>query len=89
MLEKTFKIKTYLLLLRALFFTLVDFRVEAVSSAPMKSLTADEMSRLALKDSMYYHFDEWFSRFQGKINRLESVVSSLENRAELMKFHIF
>jgi hypothetical protein len=36
---------------------------------------------------MFYHFDEWFSRFQGEINRLESAVTSLENRTELIKFH--
>jgi hypothetical protein len=53
----------------------------------LKNLTADEMASLALKDSMYYHFDEWFTRFQGEINRLESAVPSLENRVELMKFH--
>ena len=53
----------------------------------MKNLTVDEISTLALKDSMYYHYDEWFSRFQGEINRLESALPSLENRVELMKFH--
>ena len=62
--------KTCFLLIGALFFTLVAVRAEAVSSAQMKNLTADEMSTLALKDSMYYHFDEWFSRFQGEINRI-------------------
>ncbi|MDE1044582.1 MAG: hypothetical protein OSA05_04855 [Nitrospinaceae bacterium] len=41
----------------------------------MKYLTVDEMSTLALKDSMYYNYDEWFSRFQGEINReIPSVV---------------
>ena len=53
----------------------------------MKNLSAEEMSTLALKDSIYYHYDEWFSRFQREINRLESALPSLENRAELMKFH--
>lgn len=57
------------------------------TSAELKKLTADEMSFRALKDSMYYHFDEWFALFQGEINRLESAVPSLENRVELMKFH--
>ena len=79
--------KTCFLLIGALFFTLVAGRAEAVSNAQMKNMTADEMSTLALKDSMYYHFDEWFSRFQREINRLESAVPSLENRVELMKFH--
>jgi hypothetical protein len=87
MLKKTVMVKTCLLLVGTLFFTLVAVRAEAVSSVLMKNLTADEMSTLALKDSMYYHFDEWFSKFQGEINRLESAVSSLENRMELMKFH--
>ena len=41
----------------------------------MKYLTVDEMSTLAHKDSMYYNYDEWFSRFQGEINReIPSVV---------------
>ena len=63
------------LLLVGVFFTLVAVRAEAVYSALMKNLTADEMSTLALKDSMYYNYDEWFSRFQGEINReIPSVV---------------
>lgn len=56
-------------------------------SSTQKQLTAEEMAPLALRDSMYYHFDEWFSRFRGEINRLESAVPSLENDVELMKFH--
>ena len=75
MLEKTVKVKTCFLLVEALFFTLFAGRVEVVSSVPMKNLTADEMSMLALKDSMYYNYDEWFSRFQKEINRkIPSVV---------------
>jgi len=85
--EKTFKIKNFFFLIGFLFFTLPVVRADAISSAQMDNLTADEMSALALKDSMYYHFDEWFTRFQGEINRLESAVPSLENRVELMKFH--
>ena len=53
MLEKTVKVKDYLLLVVTLFFILVTVRADAVSSVPMKNLTADEMSALALKDSMY------------------------------------
>ena len=78
-------VKTYLFLVGTFFFTLVAVRAETVSSVPMKNLTADEMSTLALKDSMYYHFDEWFSRFQGEINRLVSAVPSLENRIFLAR----
>jgi hypothetical protein len=52
MLEKTVKLKTCLLLVGALFFTLFAGRAEVVSSVPMKSLTADEISTLALKDSI-------------------------------------
>ncbi|MZH03307.1 MAG: hypothetical protein F3745_07925 [Nitrospinae bacterium] len=85
MLKKNFKIKNGFFLV--LFFTLSIARADAISSAQMDNLTADEMSALALKDSMYYHFDEWFTRFQGEINRLESAIPSLENRVELMKFH--
>lgn len=62
-----------------------------VSGRPLSSdldkLTADEMAPLALEDSMYYHFDEWFARFQKEINRLESATPMLENRVELMKFY--
>jgi hypothetical protein len=36
---------------------------------------------------MYYHYDEWFIRFQGEIDRLKSAPPSLENQVELMKFH--
>lgn len=85
MFENIFRIKTCLLLAGALFSSLVT--ASANPSAGLKNLTADEMASLALKDSMYYHFDEWFSRFQGEINRLESAVPSLENRVERMKFH--
>jgi hypothetical protein len=62
-----------------------------VSGQPLYSdidrLTADEMAPLALEDSMYYHFDEWFARFQAEINRLESATPSKENRVELMKYY--
>jgi tetratricopeptide (TPR) repeat protein len=62
-----------------------------VSGQPLSSdidkLTADEMAPLALEDSMYYHFDEWFARFQAEINRLESATPSKENRVELMKYY--
>jgi hypothetical protein len=62
-----------------------------VSGRPLSSdidkLTADEMAPLALEDSMYYHFDEWFARFQAEINRLESATLSKENRVELMKYY--
>lgn len=81
------EIRSSFLLTGIMFFILSVARADAVSSARIKNLTADEMSALALKDSMYYHFDEWFTRFQEEINRLESAVPSLENRMELMKFH--
>jgi len=70
------------------FFLLVGAEVSGrPSSAELDELTADEMAPLALEDSMYYHFDEWFARFQGEINRLESATPSIENRIELMKFY--
>ena len=56
-------------------------------SSDIDKLTADEMAPLALEDSMYYHFDEWFARFQAEINRLESATSSKENNVELMKYY--
>ena len=85
--EKIIRIKIYSLLIGVLFIALTSFRAGSATNAELKNLTADEMATLALKDSMYYNFDEWFARFQGEINRLESAVPSLENRVELMKFH--
>ena len=85
MIKSIFRIKTFFLLAGFLLFTLVTVR--AGSNAELKILTADQMAPLALKDSMYYHYDEWFSRFQGEIDRLKSSSPSLENQVELMKFH--
>ena len=72
-----------------MFFALAPAKVQEpfVTNARSNNLTAEEMAPLALKDSMYYHFAEWFARFAGEINRLESAVPSLENRVELMKYH--
>ena len=67
-----------------LFFALAPANAQNLQ---FKNLTAEEMAPLALKDSMYYHFDEWFARFTGEIKRLESAMPSLENRVELMKYH--
>jgi tetratricopeptide (TPR) repeat protein len=71
--------------------TLIWLVSAEVSGRPLSSdidkLTADEMAPLALEDSMYYHFAEWFARFQAEINRLESATPSKENRVELMKFY--
>ena len=53
----------------------------------LDKISAEEMARLALEDSMYYRFDEWFARFRKEINRLESLTPSLENRVELMKHY--
>ena len=85
MYENILKIRTGFFLVCALLIFMVT--ANANLSASMKNLTADEMATLALKDSMYYHFDEWFVRFQVEINRLESAMPSIENRVELMKFH--
>jgi hypothetical protein len=84
--EKTVKIKIlhYFLIAAVLFFALAPANAQ---SPQFKNLTAGEMAPLALKDSMYYNFDEWFARFTGEINRLESAMPSLENRVELMKYH--
>ena len=85
MYENILKIRTGFFLVCALLIFMVT--ANANPSASMNNLTADEMATLALKDSMYYHFDEWFVRFQVEINRLESAMPSIENRVELMKFH--
>jgi hypothetical protein len=84
--EKIVKIKIlhYFLLVAVLFFALAPANAQ---NPQLKNLTAEEMAPLALKDSMYYHFDDWFARFTGEINRLESAMPSLENRVELMKYH--
>jgi len=85
----TSRIKICFLLAGVLFFALPPATAQEplVTNTSSNDLTAEEMAPLALKDSMYYHFDEWFARFQGEINRLESAVPSLENRVELMKYH--
>ncbi len=77
------------LLAGVLFFALAPAKAQEpfVINALSNNLTAEEMTPRALKDSMYYHFDEWFARFAGEINRLESAVPSLENRVELMQYH--
>ncbi len=87
--EKKTRIRIFhcVVLAAVLFFFCASAKAQETSSVRAKSLTAEEMAPLALKDSMYYHFDEWFARFAAEINRLESAESSLENRIELMKFH--
>jgi hypothetical protein len=89
--KNTVKIKIfyYLFLAGVLFFALVSANAQEphATNAQLKNLTAEEMAPLALKDSMYYNFDEWFARFSGEINRLKSAVPSLKNRVELMKYH--
>ncbi len=83
------KIKTFpcFLLAGILFFTLVLANAQEIFASKPGRLTAEQTTSLALKDAMYYNFDEWFARFSGEINRLESAVPSLKNRVELMKFH--
>ncbi|MEO2043961.1 MAG: hypothetical protein ABGX43_05105, partial [Nitrospinaceae bacterium] len=83
------KIKTFpcFLLVGILFFTLVLANAQEKLPSKPGHLTAEQTTSLALKDAMYYNFDEWFARFSGEINRLESAVPSLKNRVELMKFH--
>ena len=81
------KIKICFLLAGVLVFTAVPAKAQEQFVSNANNLTAEEMAPLALTDSMYYHFDEWFARFAGEINRLESASPSLENRIELMKYH--
>ena len=59
--KNNFQSKKYFFLVVLLFFTLSVVRADAISSAQVNNLTSDEMSTLTLKDSMYYHFDEWFT----------------------------
>jgi hypothetical protein len=80
--------KTNFIIFCVTFVWLVSAEVSGRSlSSDIDKLTADEMAPLALEDSMYYHFDEWFARFQAEINRLESSTPSKENCVELMKFY--
>ena len=81
------KIKICFLLAGVLVFTVVPAKAQEPFVSNANNLTAEEMAPLALTDSMYYHFYEWFARFSGEINRLESASPSLENRIELMKYH--
>ena len=81
------KIKICFLLAGVLVFTVIPAKAQEPFVSNANNLTAEEMAPLALTDSMYYHFDEWFARFAGEINRLESASPSLENRIELMKYH--
>ena len=57
------------LLAGVLFFALAPAKVQEpfVTNARSNNLTAEEMAPLALKDSMYYHFDEWLARFADSI----------------------
>ncbi len=80
--------KRKIIIIISVFILLVGVEVSGRPlSSELDKMTADEMAPLALEDSMYYHFDEWFGRFQGEINRLESSPPSLENRVELMKYY--
>ena len=81
------KIKICFLLAGVLVFTAVPAKAQEQFVSNANNLTAEEMAPPALTDSMYYHFDEWFARFAGEINRLESASPSLESRIELMKYH--
>lgn len=46
-----------------------------------------EMVERALVDTLYYRFDEWFSRFKRRIKQLEALPPTLVNRLELMRFY--
>ena len=74
--EKIVKVKIFLCLLLSgvLSFALSPAMAQETSILKTKSLTAEQAAPLALKDSMYYHFDEWFALFSGEINRLKSAV---------------
>ncbi|MBT6347092.1 MAG: hypothetical protein HOJ49_10170 [Nitrospina sp.] len=81
------KILLHFILMGVLFFLAMPVNAQEKPGEELKNLTAGEMAPLALKDSMYYHFDEWFARFTGEINRLTSAEPSIANQVELMKFH--
>ncbi|MBT5027709.1 MAG: hypothetical protein HOM97_04895, partial [Nitrospina sp.] len=81
------KILLHFILMGVLFFLAMPVNAQERPGEELKNLTAGEMAPLALKDSMYYHFDEWFARFTGEINRLTSAEPSIANQVELMKFH--
>ncbi|MFQ5449427.1 MAG: hypothetical protein ACE5E9_02295 [Nitrospinaceae bacterium] len=49
----------------------------------------EEIANRALKDSLYYKFDKWFDVFQKRIETLEALPRTLENRIELMTYNFY
>jgi hypothetical protein len=53
------------------------------------SLSALEMAERALIDTLYYHFDPWFPRFERRIKQLEASPQAIANQLELMRFYFY
>lgn len=54
-----------------------------------ENLSAEEVARRALADTLYYRFDRWMRIFQEKISNLEAAPQNVKTEMELMKYHFF
>jgi len=55
----------------------------------IESLSAYEMAELALVDTLYYRFDDWFQKFKERIEQLEKEPPTRHNQMERMKFYFY
>jgi len=53
------------------------------------TLSADEIIRQALKDSLYYRFDHWFDLFKQNIAELEKQPESRANRLAKIRYYFY
>ena len=49
------------------------------------NLSPDQMEALALRDTLYYKFEEWFKRFKNRIEKLKASPDSLEKKMNLLQ----
>ena len=54
-----------------------------------KVLSADEIIRQALNDSLYYRFDHWFELFKQNIAELENQPDTKANRLAKIRYHFY
>lgn len=52
-------------------------------------LSAEEIVRQALTDTLYYRFDKWFDLFDKKIALLEAAPNTLENRLDRIRYYFY
>ncbi|MFQ5444258.1 MAG: hypothetical protein ACE5EK_06530, partial [Nitrospinales bacterium] len=65
--------------------------VNAVAMQPVREdvVSADEMARQALKDSLYYRYEKWLPAFKALIAVHESTPKDVDTLLELMKCHFY